>query len=241
MNFPIVGIIIGAIIVVAAIGFLTADVDVVRTKSGGPVDVIVLGAPSQKLLEVLSSSESMSAGINYQANIDPSYATADLLRNYDIVILQGDPYFDMNTREAVKQYVDSGGGLIVVGDAGSKHSEYSNVAGWMWPSGDGMPVPATLIGEWAGYSDVAHGSSLRLMTASHEIVGGIKIAGASLETPSTVYKVISKGRTIVSIDTDEGSVPAIIVGGAGLGTVVYFAYDPGETPTLFLNSIRYLS
>ncbi len=203
--------------------------------------VIALGVLSEGVMTTLSSGEAQTMGIAYPINFNPSYVTSDLLSSYNVVILQGDPYFDLNTREIIKQYVDSGGKLIVVGDAASKHPEYANVAGWNWPSGDGIPVPAQIIGEWAGYSDVSYGSELMWADPDHPIVKGLKLTGAQLATPTQVIKVTARGRVIAAISTTEGTVPAIIEGGSGFGNVIYFSYDPGQTPEILLLTVKYLA
>jgi hypothetical protein len=208
---------------------------------GGEANVLVIGVPSQDVVRTLSGKEAQMKGISYPINFDPSYITLEMLQEFNVVILQGDPYFDMNTREAVRSYVNSGGSIIVVGDAGSKHPQYANVAGWAWPSGNGIPVPAQLIGEWGGWSDVAYGADLRIASMRHPLVEGLKLIGAQLQMPSQVYKVTSKGSVIVAIDTNEGTVPAIVEGGSGLGKVLYFAYDPGQTPEILLVAVAYLS
>jgi uncharacterized membrane protein len=146
----------------------------------------------------------------------------------------------MNTREALRGYVNGGGKLIVVGDAGSKHPTYPNVAGWSWPAGQGIPVPAQIVGEFSGYTDVANGSDIRWSETSHPIAKGMKIVGISLPANSTIVKTTAGGNVIAFIDTDEGTVPAIIEGGDGSGKVVYFSYDPGLTPDIFINTIAYL-
>jgi len=214
---------------------------VIPVGCGGGANVIVLGVPSQAVVTTLSGKEAMMKGISYPINFDPSYVTIDMLKNYNVVILQGDPYFDMNTREVVRQYVDGGGKLIVVGDAGSKHPEYSNVAGWAWPSGQGIPVPAQIVGEWAGWSDTAYGSELRWGNPNHPIVIGLKLIGASTQAPTQVMKVTAKGSVIAAVDTNEGTIPAIIEGGSGFGNVLYFAYDPGQTPEILLTTVKYLA
>ncbi len=214
---------------------------VIPVGCGGGANVVVLGVPSQAVVTTLSGKEAQMKGISYPINFNPKYVTLDMLKNYNVVILQGDPYFDMNTREAIRSYVDGGGKLIVVGDSGSKHPSYANVAGWAWPSGQGIPVPAQIIGEWAGYSDVSYGASLMWANPNHPIVQGLKLVGASLNTPSTVVKVTSKGGVIAAIDTQEGTLPAIIEGGSGFGNVIYFAYDPGQTPEILLTTVKYLA
>ncbi len=235
---PLILLIVIAFFVLQFLGVIPC---VIPVGCGGEASVLVIGVPSQDVVNTLSGKEAQLKGIKYPINFDPDYITVDMLKNYQVIILQGDPYFDMNTREAIKDYVDGGGNLIVVGDAGSKHPEYSNVAGWSWPAGQGIPVPAQLIGEWAGWSDVAYGSDIRMADMNHPIVSGLKIIGSQLQTPSTIYKVIANGNVIVAIDTSEGTVPAIIEGGSGFGNVLYFAYDPGQTPEILLTSVSYLA
>jgi hypothetical protein len=235
---PLVLLIVIAFFVLQFLGVLPC---IIPIGCGGDANVLVIGVPSQDVVNTLSGKEAQMKGIKYPINFDPDYITVDMLRNYQVVILQGDPYFDMNTREAVNQYVQGGGKIIVVGDSGSKHPQYPNVAGWAWPAGQGIPVPATLIGEWAGWSDVAYGSDLRMADINHPIVRGLKLTGSQLKVPSQIFKVTPKGTVIVAIDTTEGTVPAVVEGGSGLGTVMYFAYDPGQTPSILLTTVAYLA
>ena len=237
---PLVLLIVIAFFVLQFLGVLPCYVPI---GCGGEANVVVIGTPSQDVVRTLSGKESQMKKISYPINFDPDFITLSMLQNYDVVILQGDPYFDMNTREAVRDYVDAGGNIIVVGDAGSKHPQYPNVAGWAWPSGQGIPVPAELIGEWAGWTDVAYGADLRFADINHPIVEGLKLIGSQLQMPSQVYKVTTKGNAnvIAAIDTSEGTVPAVIEGNSGLGSVMYFAYDPGQTPEMLLTAVTYLA
>lgn len=236
---PLILLIVIAFFVLQFLGVLPC---IVPIGCGGEANVLVIGVPSADVKRVLSGKEAQLKGISYPINFDPDYITVDMLKNFNVVILQGDPYFDMNTREAIKQYVDGGGKIIVVGNAGSRHPEFENVAGWSWPAGQGVPVPATLIGEWAGWEDVAFGSDLRMADINHPIVEGLRLIGARLDVPSQVWKVTSKqGNVIMAIETSEGTVPAIIEGNSGFGTVMYFAYDPGQTPAVLLTTVAYLA
>jgi len=240
MEIPLIAIlliVIGALIVY---GYTTLDVvePVAGISESEHTNVIVLGVPSTELIEVLSSGEALDQGIKYPLNVDPNTVSGEFLKDFQAVILQGDPYFDMNVREAAREYVEVGGKLIIVGDAGSKHPEFSNVAGWDWPSGQGIPVPAQLIGEFTGVSEVATGVDLRIVDMTNPVVDGMKIAGSQLSEPGQVFKTTSSGTTIVAIDTDEGTLPALIEGSAGTGTVYYFSYDPGLTPSLLLNCLK---
>ena len=246
MSLPIIALLAITIIALVVLGVVVevdtaVPVNVEVEPEDTSIDVIVVGVPSSDVVKVLSSSEAQAEDIHYPINLDPSFVTLKMLQEYDVVIIQGDPYFDMIVREAIGDYVNEGGSLVAVGDAGSKHPEYSNVAGWAWPSGQGIPVPAQLIGQWSGYSDVASGSALRLTDVNHPIVKGMKIKGSKLEAPSQIFKVTSEGEVIVAIDTDEGTLPAVIEGSSGTGKVVYFSFDPGQTPSLLLNTIRYLA
>jgi hypothetical protein len=243
MNLHIVGILVLAIFALLVLGIVEKEPgaeDAPETKEEGPADLLLIGNASGKLAKVLVG-ERAAETISFPAQARPESATKEIINAYDIIILQGNPYSKMYSREALSEHVSGGGSLIVVGDACSKHPEYSNVAGWSWPSGEGIPVPAQLVGEWAGYSDTAQGADLRLTDVTHPIVEGIRIGGAKLDEPSRVFKTLSKGETIIVIDTDEGSVPAVIEGSKGSGKVVYFSYDPGLTPNILLNSLEYLS
>jgi len=221
--------------------FLNIIPCIVPIGCGGEIDVVVVGQPSPTVQQLLQSKEARLRGINYGVDFPPDIVTIDFLRSFKVVILQGDPYFDLNTREAVKQFVDGGGKLIVVGDAGSKHPEYTNVAGWAWPRGQGIPVPAKLVGEEAGYAEVAYGQVLQFADPNHPIAIGIKKIGATLSRPDAVFQVTPEGKMIAAVRTTAGTLaPAVIEGGSGLGTVMYFAYDPGQTPAMFLATLEYL-
>jgi len=238
----VIVIIVALVSVLAILGpMLLEALHIIPSSHQMGANVLVLGTPSVDVITTLSGREAVMKGISYPINLDPSYITLDTLKIYNVVILQGDPYFDMNTREMVNQYVQGGGKLIIVGDAGSKHPMYPNVAGWSWPSGQGIPVPAEIIGEWAGWSDISYGSTLRWADQNHPIVKGLKLTGSTTTTPTQVFKVTAQGKAIAAIDTDEGTLPAIIEGGSGLGNVIYFAYDPGQTPEILLTTVGYLA
>ncbi|MBN2518436.1 MAG: hypothetical protein JXB14_06310, partial [Candidatus Altiarchaeota archaeon] len=175
---------------------------------GGDVTVGVIGVPSPGVQRVLTSDQARFKNIKYAINIPPSVVVNEnTLKSYRVLILQGDPYFNMNTREAVKKWVDAGGKLIVIGDAGSKHPDpaYKNVAGWSWPSGNGIPVPAKLTGELVGLTDIAHGLDLRFVKFDHPIAVGLQMVGARLDRPDVVYKVVQTGDMIAAIETSEGT------------------------------------
>jgi hypothetical protein len=235
---PLILLLIIAFFVLQFLGILPC---IVPIGCGGDIDVVVIGNPTIDVNAVLTSKEARFRDINYGINFPPEIITTDFLTDYKIVILQGDPYFDMNTREAINSYVQGGGKLIVVGDAGSKHPAYSNVAGWAWPRGEGIPVPAKLVGQEIGAVDISYGQPLLLNDQDHPIVLGLKKLGISLSRPDTVFKVMNEGGKVIAyINTNEGAYPAVIEGGVGLGTVMYFAYDPGQTPAMFLATLTYL-
>lgn len=236
---PLILLVVIAFFVLQFLGVIPC---IVPIGCGGEARVMVIGVASQELSKTLSGKEAMQAGIKYGVEFPSDYITLDMLKNFNVIIMQGDPYFDMNTREAIRDYVDGGGKLIVVGNAGSKHPQYQNVAGWSWPAGDGVPVPAEMIGEWVGWSAVSYGSELRMADINHPIVKGLKLVGSRLDVPSQVFQVLSNGKVIIAITTSDGkTVPALVEGGSGLGDVLYFAYDPGQTPEVLLVAVKYLA
>jgi hypothetical protein len=73
-------------------------------------------------------------------------------------------------------------------------------------------------------------------------VQGLKLIGASTETPTQIIKVNPKGGSVIAVlSSNEGTMPAIIEGGSGFGNVMYFAYDPGQTPEILLTTVKYLA
>jgi len=240
-TLPLILIIVIAFFVLQFLGVTPC---VIPLGCGAEASVLVIGAPSQDLVTTLSGKEAQLKGIHYPINLDPDFITIDVLKNYQVVILQGDPEFNMETREAVKDYVDGGGKIIVVGDAGSKHPELVNVEGWGWPAGQGIPVPADLVyaESGSGETSISYGENLRIVDNNHPIVKGIKPIGAKLISKSEVQEVTAKGNVIVAIEiTSTQTVPAIIEGGSGFGNVIYFAYDPGRTPEILLTTVNYLA
>lgn len=235
---PLILLIVIAFFVLQFLGVIPC---IIPIGCGGEAKVVVVGTASADVVRTLSGDEALEKGIKYPIQFDQEYITAKMLKNYNVVIVQGDPYFDMTTREAIRGYVDSGGKLIVVGDAGSKHPQYPNVAGWAWPSGQGLPVPATIIGEWAGWTDVSYGSDLLMADPDHPIIQGLKLVGATTTVPTQVVKISAEGNVIMAVKTTEGTMPALVEGNSGLGTVLYFSYDPGQTPAVLLTSVKYLA
>jgi hypothetical protein len=237
---PLILLIVIAFFVLQFLGILPC---IIPIGCGGDIDVLVIGTSSQGVRAVLTGDEARfrSGSINYEIDLQPDdILNVKILKNYKVVILQGQPYFQGYTREAIRSYVDGGGKLIVIEDAGSRHPEYPEVAGWDWPRGQGIPVPADIVGEEIGYSDIAYGSEIKFIDRDHPIAIGLKRLNANLILPSRVVKVTPEGNTVVAIKTDEGTWPAIIEGGSGLGTVVYFAYDPGMSPAVFLATVEWL-
>jgi len=200
-----------------------------------------VGVPTVSVADALSNNATKERGIHYHGYLAPATITASLLDDYDVVLLQGDPYFDMNARTAIGSFVENGGSLIVTEDTGSKHKEYKNVAGWSWPVGEGIPVPAMIVGEWEGISEIANASEIMIRDYNHPIAKGIKIKGIDLGG-NRVFKTVPQGsgEVIMIVNTTEGYVPAVIASGMNVGgAVAYFSYDPGITPGILLNAVEW--
>jgi len=221
---------------------------------GGDITVGLVGYdPSGATLQILSGKEATYRGIKYLEDIDPTIITLDMLKQFDVIILQGDQYSDLNAREALRSYVDGGGKLILVKDAATLVRNMPNVYGWEWPRGAGVPSPVELRGKWTGDREVSYGSQLQVIDINHPIVQGIRLKGArlygSFNSNDEITEVIPEGKVIAAVKaTDystsgmysEKTVPAIIEGGSGLGRVMYFAYEPGFTPGILLSTIEYM-
>jgi len=213
---------------------------------GGEINVAVIGQPSPGVQNILQSKQAVYRGIKFNKDLHQDYITPEILKKYDIVVLQGQPYFDMNAREAIRSYVDGGGKMILIGDAATRAPESPNVYGWEWPAGRGVPSPVEPKGKFTGFEQFPTGSEVRIIDIDHPITKGLKVVNSRLSMPAPIFEIVPNNIPLAVVETYsyggvERSLPAIVEGGSGLGKIIYFAYDPGLTPEMFLSSLIYLA
>ncbi len=226
-----------------------------------PIQVLVVGEPSVDFLSLLDQDKKLV----YVRIRDPSaldVVPSEQLAQYDLVIL--DQHLSSNkavSRQfggAVEGYVMTGGKLITVMDSGIYRSGGMTgegrepVAGWAAVFGDIMPVACD-----KGNNNVPTCTQPIQMTAriyssvygqdiaSHPIMRGLDVSPSHPAMPPynvTTFNVKPTGDQIAFIKdalTDK-YYPAIVEKKLVAGKSIYFNYDPGLTPGVWINTLDYL-
>jgi hypothetical protein len=224
------------------------------------VNVLFIGQPSFGEKVVL---DNLSYMLSYRVRDARSFSNSasEELSQYDIVFLDQtltDKSVTVALGEAINQYVSKGGKLIVVKNSGIYQSVglgaaiSSDVVGWKATFGDIMPaecvpgsngVPTCQDGQ-----EITVAGRIRRIDYDHPIMNGIESApaeGGEIPTFSVLNIQANEGAKRIAY-VDSVSTPqtydAILekknfpIG----GRVIYFNYDPGYTPGVLINTIKYL-
>jgi hypothetical protein len=229
-------------------------------KGGSNIQVMVIGEPSLGQKVILDNSNYY---LTYRVrDADTFYVNAsEELSQYDIIILDQSQLANksINTvlAQAMQNYVQKGGKLIVVQNSGIYMNVglggavATDVVGWKANFGNIMPMECapgtdnvpTCVDQQA---TTIVGRIIR-QDFKHPILEGIQQSPPEGQIPYTLrtfpVQANQGGKTIAFIK-GEGvpkTYPAIIEKKAfPLGTIVYFNYDPGLTPGIFNNTLEYL-
>lgn len=215
------------------------------------IKVVCIGECSSGLKAYLQSDEARMSNIMFQGELGQDTIYGDILKNYDILILQNERYCDRLARQAIRDRIKQGGKMIVIGDACTRMHDDASVLGWGLYLQE--VIPAVLGGVTAEKevikTQVVNGE-FKILDLQHPIFGGnvpgIKNfpfnAKVTKVNPGTNSKVLS---LVVPTSTTKESMFAILEGSSLMGKTLYFAYDPGvfgqeQGRTLFLNTLFYL-
>ena len=217
----------------------------------GPVRMLIIGQPSQLTQEVLDGAKDL---VMYRlGNVESlSVNPKPQLAQYDIIMLdqtnsaQG-PYISRTLGEAIEDFVKKGGKLIIVGNSGTLRGDAPEVVGWLANLGDIAPVECTLDKHNIPtcLQPIRIRGELIKLDFDHPIMEGIERVPALPGEPPLyveVFDVAIKGNEIAYIkDVDSTKwYPGIVERRHILGKVIYFNYDPGKTPEIFINTLNYL-
>ncbi|MEM0372556.1 MAG: hypothetical protein QXO69_01810 [archaeon] len=232
----------------------------VLCSGGGMINIAVIGSlnkvdttvDAKNLKELLDSDLGKACNMQYMEfePDDLTYAKDKLLKNYDLIVLSGERNYTRPVREAVESYLESGGKMILIGDAATKDPEDPLYNGW-----GHIQVPIKLRTTGTDIPTVSLTSPmLKVIDINHPIVVGygFKMNLSKLETmtgcgagsPLEVVDVNPiSGSTIMMISgTSEGkpkSIPAVVEESSLLGgKIYYFTFDPGCLKNMWVSTVQ---
>jgi hypothetical protein len=215
-----------------------------------------LAAP--KLQSLLDSYLGSTYNMNYQT-FDTNlliYAKEALIKNYDMVILVGDRAFTRPVKDAIGYYVANGGKLIVLGDAAVRDPDDPLYIGWGGGMFDSFPVQLNPNDRQRTIDNpiIIQDPILNLLDIDHQIVQGYGVRSDLTEVACNEIPVLdvqpTQGGSVIAILSQGTGAPSEgvknvpgIVESASLfgGRIIYFAYDPGCTPNLWISTVGYLT
>lgn len=236
----------GNIINIAVIGSLEA------TTSDGKT---LVNAP--ELRSLLDGELGRACNMQYQVfnPDDLTYVQASLLKNYDLLILAGDRDYTRPVRTAVETYLNSGGKVVIIGDAATKDPEDALYNGW-----GHIEVPIELRNRQDGLTDnnvpylILSDPVVKVVDLDHPInVGyGLKLDLSQILDKPTCSGTLTTidvnpltGGTISiltgtdSVNSDTTTVPAVVEEKGILGgSIYYFSFDPGCMPNMWISTVQ---
>ncbi len=230
-------------------------------KGSSHIQVLVIGNPSLGEKVTLDNSGYF---LTYRVRDAATFYinSADELAQYDIVLFDQSLLSDKSVStvlgEAMQQYVQKGGKLIIVKNSGIYQNvglyglTASDIVGWK--STFGNIIPADCVPGIDGVPTCQPGREISVVGRiyrqdyDHEIMAGVEVAPPMGSTPIVGLRVLpvqaTEGANTIAFVKSENTpqtFPAIIEKKSLLaGTVVYFNYDPGLTPGIFSNTLKYL-
>ncbi len=225
-----------------------------------PMKMLVIGQPSVDLLSDLDNQRGL---VYYRVNDASALEQnpAETLAQYDVVLLDqhlGATPFDKSISralgEALENYVEGGGKLVVVMDSGiyrsgGQHgfSVSTDVVGWKATFGGIMPVECDTGPNSVKTCTVPIALSGKVHRADfgHEIMEGIDTAPADLgfgPLQLIVFNVKVTGQEVAYIKhvTASSIYPGVVESKLLVGKLLYFNYDPALTPGIWQNTLEYL-
>ena len=249
-----IGIVVVLLAVLALIVLLKTNVisnlPIIGSLLGGNINVLVVGDdPNINLMiedmKRLAPVNPMYVNVSDLENI----LTEKFFKKYNVVILTEDaeelPDVALHN---LRKYLESGGNLILIGKAATRVKGDPQSSGWAIIGN--IPVICSDLGKCKENTIPVNTEQTYLLAKDpeHPIVKGTFI-GKILLCPeggcgsTTVVDVSVTNGNVVAVLSTEGmdiGINAIVEGTTIMGgKVIYFAYHPKYTPTLFKNAVLY--
>ncbi|MCD6478616.1 MAG: DUF4190 domain-containing protein [Candidatus Diapherotrites archaeon] len=259
-DIALLAIVIGAVltVVLIVIGAITIILSgawlglwkIPEADSAAPAKMLIIGQPSQKTIAVLNNLTDLVLYVTRSAD-SLQISPKEQLAQYDIVMLDqsnsAGPFISKALGDALHDYVAKGGKLIIVKNSGTLSKDAPGAAGWLANLGDIAPVECTLDKHNIPtcLQPIRIRGELIKLDFDHPIMEGIERVPALPSEPLLdleVFDVAVKGKEIAYIkDADSTKkYPGIVERKYILGKVIYFNYNPGKTPEIFINTLNYL-
>lgn len=254
---PLILILIIGFLLLARLGILTNNTPFLGPVIGlispkEPSQILIIGSPSIELIDTLEKNRDV---VRYVIKSENAFIrnAEDQLAQYDLVVFdqsnQANKDASSQLGDGIKNYVKTGGKVIVVMDSGIRRPGAVDILGWQANFGDIVPVTCDrIINDIAvcAQSLTVYGIIWR-EDFKHPVLEGIERVPAETNFPPLLLQTfdvgIANGKEIAYIEDVRTGVnfPAIvektILGG---GKVMYFNYNPGFTPGILTNTLKYL-
>jgi len=215
-----------------------------------PKRMLIIGNSSQEVLDVLNNNADL---IDYVVRDASAFGRnpSDQLGQYDMVMLdqsaQADKSVPRVLGEGLADYVKSGGKLIVVMDSGIYREGAPDIVGWESTFEDIVPVRCDRVLDNQPVCERSFfvRGIIRSIDFDHEIVKGVEQipADPNLRIQLDTFDVSVAGKELAYIEEPNSgrNFPGIVEKNLLIGKCIYFNYNPGYTPGVLENTIKYLN
>lgn len=248
---PIAVIIIVLLLIVFKTNILSGGASLLG--GGGGARILVLGAPSQGLRDILNDQENKDiikeSRIMTLESID--HNPAERIKGYDIIILdqsaQTDKTISRRTADAITTFVKKGGKLMIVLNSGIQRPGDVSVLGWQASFDDIVPVRCDTVGSKPScLQPIDIQGTLYSSMEEHPIMKGItQIPAVETSGPirTRTYDLQVIGKEIAYLEDSRTKKYYVAISEQSLiiGKVVHINFEPGISKALIINTIKYLS
>ncbi len=254
---PIILLVVIGFLLLARIGVLDSSTPVIGSlvsaiSPNQSASVLIIGAPSPEMINVLNANKDLVGKPVIRAAEAFTRDPINQLSTYNIIIMdqsgQINKEISRQLGDALQSFVKTGGKLIIVKDSAIQRPGALDILGWKANFGDIVPVNCDIVldGQPTCKRPLAVVGVIWRQDFKHPIMQGIERVPAEAEAGYLVLETFDVGVTGNEISYIEDartgqSYPGIVehaqIGG---GKVIYFNYNPGITPGILENTIKYL-
>lgn len=265
---PVIILVIIAVVLIGKATTLFCNVPVLGTLfcAKGEVKIGLIGDFSDKAKTDIKANlfkqiidEQGAAYQIYTVPIDQNilkFPREKLLGKFDIVIVAGMQNLTYEARDALGMWVQNGGKIILIGDAGTRDPADVLIRGWSSAAfGDAVPVALAISGPVSGIPTKTVDHAMLNFIGEHPILHDYaklyqlnltEVNKVSCSKIKAVDVVPENGADQIawlmnSEDSAKFALAVLEKGTTWGGKILYFNYDPGCTRGIAFTAIRYLA